>query len=293
MRLADYVDAEALARDGVFETLGHVESPAPGTLAFCDKPAYVAKAAANGNVSCVLTTADLVDRTDPRQGVAVCTDPRTAFYRLHNRLLDEGRFARVGEGSVGEDCTIHPSAVVSRRARIGNGVRIMENAVVKDDVVIGDGTFVDAGVVIGCEGLLYVTEDGHPVPVRHAGGVRIGRKVTLLAGAVVVRSIHDSVWTTVGDHSIIGVRSTIGHEGRVGRDCVILGNCVVARGARIRDGAWIGSTCVIRQYTTVGERAEVMAGSIVVKDVAPGAKVSGNFAVDHNKHVLAGLRMER
>jgi UDP-3-O-[3-hydroxymyristoyl] glucosamine N-acyltransferase len=33
---------------------------------------------------------------------------------------------------------------------------VAENVVIKDETIIGDHTFIDAGAVIGCEGILYI-----------------------------------------------------------------------------------------------------------------------------------------
>lgn len=47
---------------------------------------------------------------------------------------------------------------------------------------------------------------------------------------------------------------------------------------RIRKGAVIGGSAVILAGVTIGEKALVGAGSVVTKDVAPGAIVRGNPA---------------
>jgi len=44
---------------------------------------------------------------------------------------------------------------------------------------------------------------------------------------------------------------------------------------RVGRGAFVGVHCVILPGITVGERALVAAGSIVVRDVAPGSVVAG------------------
>ena len=46
----------------------------------------------------------------------------------------------------------------------------------------------------------------------------------------------------------------------------------------IEDGAWIGAGAIILAGVTVGKNAVVAAGSVVVKDVPPGAIVGGNPA---------------
>ena len=280
-RLSDFFSPEEVKRDGRFVDVGHADSAVPGTLVYCDSVHYLEIANLNNNVSCVLTTPELASQAVTGKGVVAITSPRNAFYRLHERL---------GPESTTNETSIHPSAIVSPRARIGRGVIIVERVIIKDDVLVGDGSFIDAGAILGAEGLLYVREDGNNRRIRHRGAVNVGKHATILANAVVVRAIHAGQPTTIGDHSIVGIASTVGHDAVVGRNCVISGNCVIARHAHISDGAWVGTSATVREYVRVGVGASVKAGSVVVEDVPDGAEVSGNFAVPHRRRVLQYLK---
>jgi UDP-3-O-[3-hydroxymyristoyl] glucosamine N-acyltransferase len=294
VKLSQAIREETVARDGEFETLGRVDSELSGTLAYCDTVVHLTAALANTNVSCIVTTPELALEVGSGKGLVVSSAPRVLFYRIHNRLIIEQRPTMPTAPSIGEACDVHPSAQVSARARIGSRVALGERVVVKEEVEIGDDTFVDAGAVIGVDGLLYVTDEaGNKISIRHGGGVRIGRGVTVLSNVVIARGIHAPAVTRIGDRSIIGIATNVGHEAEIGRNCVVSSNCVVARGAKLDDEAYIGSSAVIREYVRVGRGAQVQAGSIVVKDVAPGRSVSGNFAIDHIKHLREHARMSR
>jgi UDP-3-O-[3-hydroxymyristoyl] glucosamine N-acyltransferase len=244
-------------------------------------------------VSCVITTDELAGYIDHSKGLILSTKPRNAFFNLHNKLVEKDLIRLEIDYGVGENCSFHPSAIISKRSKIGNNVIINENVVIKENVTIGDNTFIDAGAVIGCEGLLFIIEDDKHVFVRHAGGVKIGSNVTILSNAVIARSINNSCLTEIGDYSIVGIATNIGHEARIGFKCVISGNCVIARRVFINDGAAIGSSAVIREHVIIGKGAQVKAGSIVVKDVGDNQAVSGNFALEHNKHLRLHIRRSR
>ena len=280
-RLSDYFDPSSVRFDGTFEDLGHADSLVASTLAYCDSVYYLKIAAANPCVSCILTTSELAAQSRSGKGLAVSANPRNAFYRLHEDLAP---------GPSQGETIIHPSALVSAKARIGRGVVIAERVVIMDDVVVGDHSFLDAGVIVGSEGLLYIRDGDHNRRIRHRGGVSIGKHVTLLANAVVARAIHPGQPTQIGDGSIIGIASTIGHEAQVGRNCVVSGNCVIARRACIGDGAWVGTSAMVREYIHVGAGASVKAGSVVVEDVPEGAEVSGNFALPHARRMMQYLK---
>jgi UDP-3-O-[3-hydroxymyristoyl] glucosamine N-acyltransferase len=283
-RLSNYFDPSEVQCDGTFEDLGHADSVVADTLAYCDTIHYLGIAGANPCVTCILTTADLAAQAPLGKGLVVSADPRNAFYRLHESL---GSGQSQGEGR------IHVSAIISPKAKIGRSVTIAERVVIMDEVVVGDHSFIDAGAILGAEGLLYIREDGNNRRIRHRGEVRLGQHVTVLANAVIARAIHPGQPTDIEDHSIIGIASTIGHEAHVGRNCVISGNCVIARHACLGDRAWIGTGAVVREYVRVGAGASVKAGSVVVEDVPDGAEVSGNFAVPHARRVMQYLKDKR
>ncbi len=283
-QLSDYFDQSEVRVDGNFVDLGHADSMVAETLAHCDTVHYLEMAGTNACVTCILTSPDLAARVPSGKGLVISENPRNAFYRLHERL---------GAGRPLDETMIHPSAIVSPKARVGKGVVISARVVIMDDVAIGDYSFIDAGAILGAEGLLYIREDGNNRRICHRGEVRVGKHVTILANAVVARAIHPGQPTEIEDHSIIGIASTVGHEARVGRNCVISGNCVLARRVRLGDQAWIGTGAVVREYIRIGVGASVKAGSVVVEDVPDGAEVSGNFAVPHARRVMKYLKDKR
>jgi UDP-3-O-[3-hydroxymyristoyl] glucosamine N-acyltransferase len=293
MQLSDFYHDESLVRDSRFSLLGNVDSSQKDTLVYCDIFSYVVRAMQNENVSGVITTAELADHVDATKGLIVSANPRSEYFRLHNKLVERDLIRLEIDCGIGENCSFHPSAVISKRSKIGNNVIINENVVIKDNVMIGDNTFIDAGAIVGCEGLLCIIEDGKNIFVRHAGGVKIGSNVTILSNAVIARSINDSCFTEIGDYTIIGIATNIGHEAKVGAKCVISGNCVIARRVCVNDGARIESSVVVREHVIIGKGAQVKAGSIVVKNVGDKQAVSGNFAMDHNRHLRQYLRRSK
>lgn len=104
---------------------------------------------------------------------------------------------------------VHPSAVVSERATLGEGVQILAGAVVNTEAKIGSNTIintnasVDHGCVIGnschiapgcsLSGCVTVGDNTHiGTGSTVIQGVSIGRNVLLGAGSVVVSDIADN-----------------------------------------------------------------------------------------------------
>jgi UDP-3-O-[3-hydroxymyristoyl] glucosamine N-acyltransferase len=58
---------------------------------------------------------------------------------------------------------------------------------------------------------------------------------------------------------------------------------VLAGSVRLGNDVWIGPNSTISNGVTVGDGAKVSLGAVVTRDVPAGARVTGNFAVDHEK----------
>lgn len=272
--------------DAEFETLGQSDSLYPGTLAYCDSIFHLRRADENPNVNCLLSTPELVKQVCHTQGIVACDSPRRRFFDIHRQLVKNCLLEPELIPGIGENCSIHPTASISERARIGDNVQIGAYSVVHDHVDVGSNTFIDSGVQIGAEGLLYSKDSSDNIlHVRHQGGVRIGRHCALLSNSVVVRSVHRGLITSIGDHCVIGIAANVGHEAQLENNVVISNHCVIARAARISEHSHIGTSSVIREYVHVDSQAQVKPGSVVVDNVAVGQAVSGNYAVNHRSHL--------
>ncbi len=105
---------------------------------------------------------------------------------------------------------IHPSAVTSPSAKLGQGVAVMAGVAINADTEVGDLTIINTGVVVDHDGRLGVachlgpacalaggvTVGDHAflgVGVRVIPGVTIGADTTVGAGGVVVRDLPEAV----------------------------------------------------------------------------------------------------
>jgi acetyltransferase-like isoleucine patch superfamily enzyme len=191
-------------------------------------------------------------------------------------------------------------------------------AILRAGVRLGDGGTVGAFCIIGevprgkAEGALE-TLIGPGATIRsHSvvyAGNRIGRKFQTGHGAM-VREENE-----IGDDVSIGTNSVVEHHVVLGdrvrlhsnvfvpeysvleHDCWIGPNVVVTnarypqspsaktdlRGAHVEAFARIGANCTLLPGVRIGRNALVGAGSVVVRDVAPGEVVAGNPARKINR----------
>lgn len=97
---------------------------------------------------------------------------------------------------------IHPSAVVSPSAQLGQGTVVMPNAVVNADTVIGDGVIINTGAVVEHDS--KIGDYSHICPnAALAGGVTVGAQSWIGIGSSVIQLITIGNDVTVGAGSVI------------------------------------------------------------------------------------------
>jgi acetyltransferase-like isoleucine patch superfamily enzyme len=197
---------------------------------------------------------------------------------------------------------VHPTATVYPGTELGEGVRVLENAVVGkqpslgakstarreplpptrigDGTVVSTGATVFAGSAIGANCIL-----GDQSCVRE--------RVTIADDVVVGRGSLVENDTTVGRGTRIQAEAYVTAYSTVEED-VFIAPCVVTtndnfmgrterrkalmKGPTIRRGARVGGGAILCPGVEIGEEAFVGAGAVVTKDVPPRKVVVGSPA---------------
>ena len=295
MRLVDlkHLDDINISRDGHFESLGMIDRSLENVLVFLEGRRFLPLINTSTNITCVITTEDLVREIDREIGVCVSPTPKKTFFEVHQWLSENTSFYWEGfESEIADDVSIHPSAVVAPRdVRIGRGSIIGPNVNVLERTVIGDGVVIQAGATLGSNGFEFKRFGTTIMPVPHAGGVQVGNQVEIQANCTISRSIFAG-WTSLGDETKLDNLVHIAHDVTVGRRCLIAASAMVAGSATIGDDVWIGPGACISNGVKVADNAKISLGSVVIADVGEGERVSGNFAVSHRKFAkfIAAMR---
>ena len=275
---------EDTRRDAVFRQTQFANADAVESICYVKTVKYLHEANANAAIAAVITGPDLADQVDPAKGLAIVDDPECAFYELHNRLFLEHGMAPEMTFGVAPGARVHTTAVVSEKCYIADGAEVGPGAVIEPYSFVGPGVMVGPGAVIGACGHNSKKFDGRMFRVAHAGGVRLEEGAQVLAGAVISKAVHTDM-TIVGKGTVVSVRAHIGHGCRTGRNCIIAGGAQISGYTTLGDNVWVGPGAVIGNLLSIGADARIELGSAVVRDVAPGEVVSGNFAYSHVRHV--------
>jgi len=192
------------------------------------------------------------------------------------------------------DPGIHPTAVISKSAKIGENVYIGPYSVV-GDAVIGSGSHIDsnvriydgvvigkdcdikAGAVIGGAGFGFEKdEEGNRFRFPQIGGLIIGDDVEIGANTCIDRGALSD--TIIGSHTKINNLCHIAHNNKIGCNVIITG-CVNVSGSNIiEDDVWIAPNASIRGYVHIGKGCVVGMGAVVTKDIPEGETWVGNPA---------------
>ncbi|TGD57145.1 acetyltransferase [Flavobacterium humi] len=97
---------------------------------------------------------------------------------------------------------IHPKAIVSNHASLGEGTVVMGGAVVNPDATIGKHCIINTGAVI--EHDCRIEDYAHISPnASLAGGVTVGEGTQVGIGASVIQGIKIGKWVVIGAGAVI------------------------------------------------------------------------------------------
>ena len=197
---------------------------------------------------------------------------------------------------------VHPSATVYPGTVLGEGVKVLENAVVGKQptlsprstakrellppAVVGDGAIVSTGAILfagSTIGARVILGDQSCVRERVTIGddVVVGRgslvenDTTIGAMTKIQANAYITAYSTLEEHVFIAPCVVTTNDNWMGRTDARHGNM---RGPTIRRGARVGGGAILCPNVEIGEDAFVGAGTVVTKDVAARTVVVGNPA---------------
>lgn len=196
--------------------------------------------------------------------------------------------------------TIHPSAVVSPKARLGQNVSVGPFVVIEEDVTIGDGTtvgphaMISRGTRLGRECRIFhgAAVGGPPQDLKYKDEpttLEVGDRTTVREFATLNRGTVASGKTTIGDDCLIMAYAHVAHDCRVGNQ-VIIANCSALAGhVTIDDWVIVGGLTPIHQFVRLGVHSMIGGGVRVAKDVPPYVLASQSPVVFEGLNLI-GLR---
>lgn len=185
---------------------------------------------------------------------------------------------------------IHPTALVSREAKLAKGVSVGPNAIIGPKVTLAAGVKVGAGAIV--TGVATVGEDTRIFPYATVGSepqdlkydgeetrVRIGKRNNIREYANISTGTSGGGGeTTIGSDNLFMAFSHVGHDCHVGNHCVFANGVQLAGHVIVGNHTVVGGLAGLHQFCRFGDRSMIAAGSIPVQDVPPYCLVQGDRA---------------
>jgi UDP-3-O-[3-hydroxymyristoyl] glucosamine N-acyltransferase len=203
--------------------------------------------------------------------------------------------ARIGEGAhvgpycfvdeeveIGRNAVLHSSVTIYRGAKIGDDFFAHAHAVVREFCRVGHRVILQNGVVIGGDGFGFAKQkDGSWYKMMQPGPAVLEDDVEVQANSCVDRATVGE--TRIGRGAKLDDLVLVGHASRVGANTLLCGQVGLAGSSRI------GSKCILAGqvgtagHLTVGDGAVLTAQSGVPNDVPPNSLYSGYPAVENRE----------
>jgi UDP-3-O-[3-hydroxymyristoyl] glucosamine N-acyltransferase len=212
-------------------------------------------------------------------------NPRLAFARVLQEFFSPRPAATIAATAqiaanavLGQDVAIGEYTVVGDNVTIGPRTRIANHVVIASGTIIGADCTIKSHSVIGEEGFGFdFDEEGRPVRVPHVGIVEIGDHVEIGALNSIARATLDR--TVLGNYVKTDDQVHIAHNARIGDNTLVIAGAAISGSTFIGKGAWIGPNAAVIDKVKVGDRTLIGIGAVVTKECPANSVMAGNPAV--------------
>lgn len=318
--VADIAEQLGLSFEGdgsmVLTGVAGLKEAVPGDVSFLAQSRYA------GLVQTTRASAVVVDAsfTDPFDGVLFrAADANVGFQQVV--ALFSNPPVECPEG-------VHPTAVVSPDATLGDGVRIGAHVVVESGAVVdantcvwpgcyvghgvclgedcilypqvtirefcevGDRVILHPGVVVGSDGFGYeADESGKRTKVGQLGVVSVGNDVEIGCNCTIDRARFGR--TRIGNGVKMDNLIHIAHNCVIGDDVVLIAQVGIAGSTIVGERVMMGGQAGAAGHLSIGADSVITARGGVIKDVAPGERMAGFPATTQAKFARAQVHIQR
>lgn len=200
---------------------------------------------------------------------------------------------RVRLGPAGRDrhnsAVIHPTAIVSPEALLGENVSVGPFCVIGPDVRLGDGCVLHSHVVIegpatfgrDNEFFAFAAVGGKSQDLKYEGEptlLEVGDRNVFRENTTIHRGTHAHTPTRIGSDNLFLCYAHVAHECQLGSHIILSNNGTLAGHVEVDDYAIVSGLAAIHQFSRIGRHAMIGGCSRIAQDVAPFTIVEGNPA---------------
>jgi UDP-N-acetylglucosamine acyltransferase len=192
---------------------------------------------------------------------------------------------------------IHPSAIVSPLAKLGNNVRIGPFCVIGANVELGDDCVLHSHVVLeghakfgrGNEFFPFACIGGKTQDLKYQGEptyLEVCDHNVFREGVTVHRGTHENLPTRIGSNNLLLAYCHVAHDCQLGNHIILSGGAGLAGHITVEDHAIVSGMAAVHQFCRIGRHAIIGGVAKVVQDVPPFMIVDGHPGVTRGLNVV-------
>jgi len=195
---------------------------------------------------------------------------------------------------------IHPTAIISPDAILGDNVRIGPFCVVGAGVELGDDCVLHSHVVI--DGPTKIGAANEFFPFAAIGGktqdlkyegepthLLIGHRNVFRENTTIHRGTHAHTPTVIGNDNLFLCYSHVAHDCKVGNHVILSNNGTLGGHVTVEDHAIVSGLTAVHQFCRIGCHSITGGCSKIIQDIPPYMIVDGNPASTRGLN-LVGLQ---
>lgn len=185
---------------------------------------------------------------------------------------------------------IHPTAIVDKNAKVGNGTEIGAYSIIGANVKLGNNVKIHSHVVV--EGDTEIGDNTQIFPFASIGHIPQdlkyhGENSRLIIGKNNMIREHvtmnpgtegGGLITKVGNNCLFMMSSHVAHDCHVGDNVILANNATLAGHVVVGDFAIIGGLSAVHQFVRIGHHAMIGGMSGIESDVIPYGQAMGERA---------------
>lgn len=185
-----------------------------------------------------------------------------------------GAFVYIGdEVCVGAKTVIFPFVAIYPRVRIGKECVIHSHVSIREDVRLGNRVIIHNGASIGSDGFGYLQEKKRHIKIPQAGTVIIEDDVEVGANTAIDRAALGE--TIIKKGTKIDNLVQIAHNVEIGPNCILAGLAGISGSVKIGKNVIMGGQVGVADHVKIGDNAILAGKTGATKDIPPGSIVAG------------------
>lgn len=175
---------------------------------------------------------------------------------------------------------IHPSAIVSPSAYLGNNVKIGPFSIVHDNVILNDGVTIQAYCEIGV-----------PTDLGDGSPLTLGEECLVRSHSIFYTSSTIGKQLNTGHHVIVREMTLIGEGCQLGTFSELQGHCNLGNYTKLQSGVFIGKASRIGSFVRISPHVILTNDPTPPSEVLLGCDVGDFASLSAGSMLLPGIRV--